>query len=74
MSILVAINHKTEYRFDRSVNLAPHTVRLRPAPAQPHADPLLLAAHRARGPLHQLAAGPLRQLRRAAGLPEKTDD
>ncbi len=31
MSILVQINHKTEYRFDRLVNLAPHTVRLRPA-------------------------------------------
>ena len=32
MSILVAINHKTEYRFDRSVSLGPHTIRLRPAP------------------------------------------
>ena len=32
MSILVAINHKTEYRFDRPVGLSPHTVRLRPAP------------------------------------------
>jgi uncharacterized protein (DUF2126 family)/transglutaminase-like putative cysteine protease len=32
MSILVALNHKTEYRFDRSVSLAPHVVRLRPAP------------------------------------------
>ncbi len=32
MSILVAINHKTEYQFDRSVNLGPHTIRLRPAP------------------------------------------
>lgn len=31
MSILVAINHKTEYRFDHPVGLAPHTVRLRPA-------------------------------------------
>ena len=31
MAILVALNHKTEYRFDRSVALAPHTVRLRPA-------------------------------------------
>ena len=31
MSILVAINHKTEYRFDRMVGLGPHTVRLRPA-------------------------------------------
>jgi len=32
MSILVAINHKTEYRFDRAVAMAPHTIRLRPAP------------------------------------------
>ena len=32
MSILVALNHKTEYRFDRMVGLGPHTVRLRPAP------------------------------------------
>ena len=31
MSILVAINHRTEYRFDRSVSLGPHTIRLRPA-------------------------------------------
>jgi uncharacterized protein (DUF2126 family)/transglutaminase-like putative cysteine protease len=31
MSILVQINHKTEYHFDRSVNLSPHVVRLRPA-------------------------------------------
>ena len=32
MSILVAINHKTEYRFDRPVGMAPHSIRLRPAP------------------------------------------
>ncbi len=32
MSILIAINHKTEYRFDRPVGIAPHIVRLRPAP------------------------------------------
>ena len=32
MSIQIAINHKTEYRFDRAVNLSPHVVRLRPAP------------------------------------------
>ncbi|MEA1049801.1 transglutaminase family protein [Lamprobacter modestohalophilus] len=31
MAILVALNHKTEYHFDRSVALAPHTIRLRPA-------------------------------------------
>ena len=32
MSIRVALHHKTEYLFDRLVSLAPHTVRLRPAP------------------------------------------
>ena len=32
MSIHVAIEHRTTYRFDRSVGLAPHVVRLRPAP------------------------------------------
>jgi uncharacterized protein (DUF2126 family)/transglutaminase-like putative cysteine protease len=32
MSIQVALNHKTHYRFDRRVSLSPHEVRLRPAP------------------------------------------
>lgn len=32
MAIRVAINHKTEYRYDRLVSLSPHVVRLRPAP------------------------------------------
>ncbi len=32
MAIRVAINHKTEYRFDRLVKASPHVVRLRPAP------------------------------------------
>ena len=32
MAIRVAINHKTEYRFDRLVEVSPHVVRLRPAP------------------------------------------
>ena len=31
MAIRVAINHKTEYHYDRLVNLSPHIVRLRPA-------------------------------------------
>ncbi len=31
MTIRVAINHKTTYRFDRSVSLSPHVFRLRPA-------------------------------------------
>jgi uncharacterized protein (DUF2126 family)/transglutaminase-like putative cysteine protease len=32
MSIHVALRHTTIYRFDRSINLGPHIVRLRPAP------------------------------------------
>ncbi|MGH7236667.1 MAG: DUF2126 domain-containing protein [Nitrospiraceae bacterium] len=32
MSIRVALTHRTHYRFDRPVSLAPHEVRLRPAP------------------------------------------
>lgn len=32
MAIRVALHHKTEYLYDRSVNLSPHVVRLRPAP------------------------------------------
>ena len=32
MSIIVAINHKTHYTYDRLVTLSPHIFRLRPAP------------------------------------------
>ena len=32
MAIRVALQHRTSYRFDRQVMLAPHDVRLRPAP------------------------------------------
>ena len=32
MAIRVALNHKTEYRYDRPVTLTPQIVRLRPAP------------------------------------------
>jgi uncharacterized protein (DUF2126 family) len=31
MAIRVAVNHKTEYRYDRLVELSPHVIRLRPA-------------------------------------------
>ena len=31
MAIRVAINHKTSYTYDRSINLSPHIFRLRPA-------------------------------------------
>jgi uncharacterized protein (DUF2126 family)/transglutaminase-like putative cysteine protease len=32
MAIRVALNHQTTYRYDRLVMLAPHVIRLRPAP------------------------------------------
>ncbi len=32
MSITVGLHHRTEYHYDRRVSLAPHLIRLRPAP------------------------------------------
>ena len=32
MTIRVALQHRTEYHFDRVVSVSPHVVRLRPAP------------------------------------------
>ncbi|MFT6773000.1 MAG: transglutaminase-like putative cysteine protease, partial [Paracoccaceae bacterium] len=32
MAISVALTHRTSYRYDRSIQLSPHIVRLRPAP------------------------------------------
>ena len=32
MTIRIALHHKTHYRFDRLIGIAPHEVRLRPAP------------------------------------------
>ncbi|MFO0870143.1 MAG: transglutaminase family protein [Pirellulales bacterium] len=32
MAIRVGLHHRTRYEFDRHINLAPHVVRLRPAP------------------------------------------
>ena len=62
MVMHVALNHRTTYRYDRSVSLGPQVVRLRPAPHCRTRDLELLAEGRAGPALHQLAAGPARQL------------
>ena len=69
MAIRVALHHRTSYRFDRRVNLAPHEIRLRPAP---HCRTPVLGYSLTTSPgqaLPQLAAGPVRQLGRAARVP-----
>ena len=66
MAIRVALHHTTQYRYDRPVTLSPHVVRLRPAP---HCRTPILSYSlqgRAGRALPQLAAGPVRQLPRAA--------
>ena len=69
MTIKVALEHRTTYRFDRPVALGPHVVRLRPAPhtrTPVTAYSLRVTPGR---PLPQLAAGPVRQPPGPAGLP-----
>ena len=71
MTIRVALNHKTSYQFDRPVGMSPHEVRLRPAAHCRTPILSLFAESPARQAFHQLAAGPLRQLHRAAGVSRK---
>ena len=67
MVLHVALTHRTEYRYDRPVQPRAPRRAAAAGPALPHADPRLLAAHHARAALHQLAAGPVRQLPGARG-------
>ena len=70
MGIKVALEHRTSYTFDRLVEVYPHVVRLRPAPhSRTPIEAYSLQVEPGR-PLHQLAAGRVRQLPGPAGLPE----
>ena len=73
MVMHVALNHRTTYRYDRPVALGPQVVRLRPAPHCRTRVVELFAEGRPGRALHQLAAGPVRQLAGAARLPRADD-
>jgi transglutaminase-like putative cysteine protease len=67
MTIRVALQHRTSYRFDRPVMVSPHEIRLRPAP---HCRPgAWLFAERRAAELPQLAAGSIRELGRPWSFP-----
>jgi transglutaminase-like putative cysteine protease len=72
MSIHVALNHVTHYRYDRPVSLGPQIVRLRPAPHSRTPHPVVFAEHPAGQALHQLAAGPEANYLARLVFPEKT--
>ena len=71
MSITVSLHHKTTYSYERAVKLAPHVVRLRPAP---HCrTPILAYSLKVRPEQHFLnwQQDPVRQLPGAPGVPAR---
>ncbi|MDB6023315.1 MAG: dehydrogenase, partial [Pedosphaera sp.] len=74
MSIHVALNHKTHYRYDRPVAHSPHVVRLRPAP---HCrTPILSYSQRILPKKHFLnwQQDPFSNYLARLNFPEKTDE
>jgi uncharacterized protein (DUF2126 family)/transglutaminase-like putative cysteine protease len=74
MSIRIALNHKTHYRFDRPVRLSPHEIRLKPAP---HCRTPILAYSLAIAPAqHYLnwQQDPYGNFLARATFPEKTNE
>ena len=69
MTIKVALHHRTHYAFDRLVGLSPHEVRLRPAAHSRTPIESYSLKVKPGEALPQLAAGPVRELARAPGLP-----
>ena len=71
MTIKVAIQHHTAYRFDKRVALLPHILRLRPAP---HCRMPIQAYSLKVSPeksFYQLATGSIFQLSGTPGIPRK---
>ena len=71
MTLHVALNHRTRYEYDRPVQMGPQVDAAAARAAQPHARLELRAAHRARRPLLELAAGSARQFPRARRVPRE---
>ena len=69
MGIHIGIEHRTTYRFDRLTTLHPARHPAASGAALPDPDPVVQPAGRTGRALHQLAAGPVRQLHGTAGVP-----
>ncbi len=67
LSIHVALNHVTHYRYDRPGSARAAADPVAPGAAQPHPHPVVFPTHHAGRTFHQLATGPGSELPGARG-------